>query len=202
MAAAIMGCHHLILISILFFTCSIPPVIAIQSENEINVLPLPSQPSPNRNRAYNQRNNFYSSSRNDSGSSVISVHPTKCYDFRGQAQRCVPEFVNAAFTREVEVTDTCGLTGPSKYCFQAGDSSDAHKITPTQCAYCDANNDSLSHHSSYLTDVNDNNMQTWWQSRTMFEGVQNLKAREPVKQVNLTLHLGEFTTCSDSEKLL
>lgn len=180
--------HHVIILITLW--SFIHPGSAIQSENEINVI----QPvAPNqRNRVYNQRNNFYSSSRNES-SSVISVQPTKCYDFRGQALRCVPEFVNAAFTREVEVTDTCGLTGPSKYCFQAGDSSDSHKITPTQCDYCDASNDSLSHHSSYLTDVNDHNMQTWWQSRTMFEGVQNLKAKEPVKQVNLTLHLGQFT---------
>lgn len=179
---------HLIHTCILFSLFPVPAVITVQSENEINVLPPPSQPAP-RNRGYIQRNNFYSGSRNDSN--IISVHPTKCYDSRGQAQRCVPEFVNAAFMREVEVTDTCGLTGPSKYCFQTGDTSDAHKITPTQCDYCDANNDSLSHHSSYLTDVNDHNRQTWWQSRTMFEGIQNVRAIKPVKQVNLTLHLGK-----------
>ena len=104
----------------------------------------------------------------------------------------MPEFVNAAFSREVDVTDTCGLTGPTRYCFQSGDAMDeTQRIYPTQCDYCDAANDSLAHPSSSLTDVNDNNVQTWWQSRTMFEGIQNLKAKQPVKQVNLTLHLGQ-----------
>lgn len=43
-----------------------------------------------------------------------------------------------------------------------------------------------SHSSSFLTDLHDPNNQTWWQSETMYEGIQF------PNQVNLTLNLGEF----------
>uniref|UniRef100_A0A1I7Z573 Laminin N-terminal domain-containing protein n=1 Tax=Steinernema glaseri TaxID=37863 RepID=A0A1I7Z573_9BILA len=37
-----------------------------------------------------------------------------CYDEKNEPQRCVPDFVNAAFTRLFEVTNTCGETGPTE----------------------------------------------------------------------------------------
>ena len=112
---------------------------------------------------------------------------TKCYDIYGHAQRCVPEFVNAAYLRQVDVTNVCGIDGPSKYCSQTEVGQ-----TPSRCDICDANDTEKAHPAYYLTDVNDNN-NTWWQSQTMFEGVQNPKAENPIPQINLTIHLGEFS---------
>ena len=125
--------------------------------------------------------------------SAVQRQQTKCHDSEGRAQRCVPEFVNAAYMREVDVTSTCGVNGPTRYCFQTGptDETSMLRLSPTTCDYCDASNGSLAHPNFYLTDVNDNNVQTWWQSETMFEGVQNPNSPNQIKQVNLTLHLGK-----------
>ncbi|VDM21806.1 unnamed protein product [Wuchereria bancrofti] len=35
-----------------------------------------------------------------------------CYDDMNIPQRCVPDFINAAFNLQVEVTNTCGVNGP------------------------------------------------------------------------------------------
>uniref|UniRef100_A0A915EBL9 Laminin N-terminal domain-containing protein n=1 Tax=Ditylenchus dipsaci TaxID=166011 RepID=A0A915EBL9_9BILA len=43
-----------------------------------------------------------------------------CYDERNQPQRCVPDFINAAFNLEVEVTNTCGERQPTRFCVQTG----------------------------------------------------------------------------------
>ena len=43
-----------------------------------------------------------------------------CYNREGEAQRCVPDFVNAAFNRRVEATNTCGESRPLTYCQQTG----------------------------------------------------------------------------------
>ena len=45
--------------------------------------------------------------------------PSTCYDDRGKAQRCAPQFVNAAFNQLVEATNTCG-NPPIEYCRQPG----------------------------------------------------------------------------------
>ena len=42
-----------------------------------------------------------------------------CYDSQGHPQQCIPSFVNAAFNREVDATNTCGIP-PIQYCRQTG----------------------------------------------------------------------------------
>ena len=124
-----------------------------------------------------------------------SLQQTKCHDSDGHPQRCVPEFVNAAYMRHVDATNTCGLKGAERYCFQTGPTEETslqrEALSPTTCDYCDSSNGTLAHPDTYLTDANDRNVQTWWQSQTMFDGVQNRHSSNPIKQVNLTLHLGK-----------
>ena len=40
-----------------------------------------------------------------------------CYDSVGRPQRCMPDFINAAFGKPMITSSTCGLDGPSKWVF-------------------------------------------------------------------------------------
>lgn len=106
-----------------------------------------------------------------------------CYDSTGRAQKCVPEFVNAAFNLSVDATNTCGLTGAQTFCLQTGVTG----VTKSCGHVCDAA--SRVHPPNYMTDFNNQNNWTWWQSETILERRNEwLSSRQ--QHVNLTLSLG------------
>uniref|UniRef100_A0A0L8FM37 Laminin N-terminal domain-containing protein n=1 Tax=Octopus bimaculoides TaxID=37653 RepID=A0A0L8FM37_OCTBM len=101
-----------------------------------------------------------------------------CYDNRGRARKCTPDFENAAFSLPVEATNICGMEGPQVYCLQVG-VRDASK----SCHYCDARHTQFDHSPHLMTDYEGQGNWTWWQSETMLKDVQYPNS------VNLTLHL-------------
>lgn len=111
-------------------------------------------------------------------------------------QRCIPEFENAAFNLPIEATNTCGQEEDTEFCVQTGFSN-----FPKSCDVCRyviltrnlfffnthfkfPYNSEHDHTSDRLTDLHDPKSSTWWQSETIYEGIQYPTA------VNLTLNLG------------
>ena len=113
-----------------------------------------------------------------------------CYDARGRPQKCVPEFVNAAFNLTVDATNTCGLTGPQEFCLQTGVTG----VRKSCGHFCDAGNEQQRHPPSFMTDFNNQNYWTWWQSETMSERRDEWLGTR-IQPVNLTLHLGNAESC-------
>lgn len=101
-----------------------------------------------------------------------------CYDEEGAPSCCMPKFENVAFNRTVVSSNTCG-SPPEEYCMQTGSTRSCHQ--------CNTANSERSHDAPLLTDFHRNEESTWWQSQSMYFGIQHPNS------VNLTLHLGKTT---------
>ena len=90
-----------------------------------------------------------------------------CIDRHQRYQRCIPDFINAAFQKSISASSTCG-TPPKKFCSKAN-----------HCPVCDASQSTSSYPPAYLTDINNPNNLTCWQSDHV----------KPGENVSLTLSL-------------
>ncbi|GAB6029224.1 Netrin-1 [Chamberlinius hualienensis] len=113
--------------------------------------------------------------------------PDPCLDEMGHHQRCVPDFVNAAFGKDIKTSSTCG-TPRNHYCIFSTPSS-AAITTPSPnllnvemkdqanyspngqpksvCHICDAVHPKYRRPAAYLTDLNNPNNVTCWISEPL-----------------------------------
>ncbi|XP_037620931.1 netrin-1a isoform X2 [Sebastes umbrosus] len=108
--------------------------------------------------------------------------PDPCYDEHGNPRRCIPDFVNSAFGKEVKVSSTCGHKTPGRYCVVTSTEKAADEERTRNCHSCDASDPKKSHPAAYLTDLNNPHNLTCWQSDNFLQYPQN---------VTLTLSLGK-----------
>ncbi|PWA15480.1 hypothetical protein CCH79_00014734 [Gambusia affinis] len=106
-----------------------------------------------------------------------SSPPDPCYDENGNPRRCIPDFVNSAFGKDVRVSSTCGAPA-ARYCVVTEKGEERTR----DCHTCDAADPKKSHPPAYLTDLNNPHNLTCWQSENYAQYPQN---------VTLTLSLGK-----------
>ncbi|XP_073538561.1 netrin-1 isoform X2 [Phyllobates terribilis] len=109
--------------------------------------------------------------------SIQTTQPDPCYDENGNPRRCIPDFVNSAFGKEVKVSSTCGKN-PSRYCVVTEKGEDRFR----NCHFCNATDPKKAHPPSFLTDLNNPHNLTCWQSENFIQNPLN---------VTLTLSLGK-----------
>ncbi|XP_036408764.1 netrin-3-like [Megalops cyprinoides] len=117
-------------------------------------------------------------SHNSNPFTAQQTSPDPCYDDNGAARHCIPEFINAAFSREVQASSTCGRP-PSRSC---GAAERDGRPAILACDTCDASDPRRAHPPSYLTDLNSAHNLTCWQSENLHTSPHN---------VTLTLSLGK-----------
>ena len=112
-----------------------------------------------------------------------------CYDDDSVPRRCIPDFVNAAFGKEVQASSTCGDPA-SRYCLTT---TDRDGRIGRSCFICDATNPKRKHPSAYLTDLNNPNNLTCWMSEPLppSQGVASTAEASQDMNVSLTLSLGK-----------
>lgn len=103
-----------------------------------------------------------------SGAEGPSSSPSRqgdlCYDDSGQGKRCIPDFINAAYGRDIVASNTCG--DPStRHCQSSTESDGSLVLSAKDCFVCNAKVPRDSHPSSYLTDLNNPNNLTCWVSQ-------------------------------------
>ncbi|XP_070580917.1 netrin-1-like [Ptychodera flava] len=105
-----------------------------------------------------------------SSSVLHQVHKDPCYDENGNPRKCIPEFVNAAFGMAVRASSTCGEP-PSRYCVMSdGSGGERERV----CFICDATHPKRHHPPEFLTDLNNPNNLTCWQSEPYVQHPNNV----------------------------
>ena len=92
----------------------------------------------------------------------------------GSPVACYPSYENIAAGRVPEASNTCGLTGPERVCFQLGSRGE---VAGT-CTFCDASDEPLAHLPEHITDPHLDPV-TFWQS-------QNFTIVQYPNSVNIT----------------
>jgi netrin 1 len=87
-----------------------------------------------------------------------SNHDDPCIDRHNRFQRCIPDFINAAFHKSISASSTCG-NPPKEFCSKKN-----------LCHLCDTSQIRTSYPTSYLTDINNPNNLTCWQSDQIKSG--------------------------------
>lgn len=106
------------------------------------------------------------------------------------AKYCTPKFEDIALNKEFKTTQTCGLSGPERYCERTGDT------TPWACSFCDSSQRKISHPVSFLTDHEAiANTRTCWQSGRVISGNEEIQneadlLKTATNNVNLTIDFG------------
>ncbi|XP_069762793.1 netrin-3-like isoform X2 [Narcine bancroftii] len=100
-----------------------------------------------------------------------------CYDEGGHPKRCIPDFVNAGFGREVRASSTCG-SPPGQYCVPSGGGAGGGR--GRRCFTCDASEPRRAHPPAFLTDLHNAHNLSCWRSGSL---------RQPTEPVTLTLSL-------------